>query len=455
MEDRVFAPLIAIQDYHVENRGQHIVDSWSNSLNETRSSSFPIEIVIHVLLFFLVFGMSASTDTKALSQQMQDKTPFIIGLMMQFLIMPFLGFLSVFILKNHGLTTPMSITLLIVTASPGGSYSNMLCNIFRADINLSITMTSISTIMSVFMLPVNLLLYSQVAFLNSTTDQPKESIIEALDFPALFTSVGITIAAIVSGIFSSYKVGSDGSYQTYSKHFGNLSGVALLVVSIFFSSSNSSGGDSGDDKEEQTKLWNQDWSFYVAVAAPCLVGLVLATIIGKIARLDNPQVVALSVECSYQNIGIATSAATAMFDNKTDIAQALAVPLFYGLVEAVFVGIFCFIAWKSGWTYAPPNEWFCRLLVGDCKKEGNGSLQEETERTDRNEMSIPFLPELADIDIDAYVEAIEDVDEESNKGTDEESHEDTDEEANKNLDEEANKDTDEDVKLDELINKAE
>jgi predicted Na+-dependent transporter len=46
------------------------------------------------------------------------------GITMQFLIMPLLGFVSVVVFKKWGLTTAMGISLLLVTSSPGGSYSN-------------------------------------------------------------------------------------------------------------------------------------------------------------------------------------------------------------------------------------------------------------------------------------------------------------------------------------------
>lgn len=33
-----------------------------------------------------------------------------------------------------------------------------------------------------------------------------------------------------------------------------------------------------------------------------------------------------------------------------ELAEALGVPLFYGMVEAVSVAVYCVIAWKLGWS---------------------------------------------------------------------------------------------------------
>ena len=51
-----------------------------------------------------------------------------------------------------------------------------------------------------------------------------------------------------------------------------------------------------------------------------------------------------------------------MFDNATERANALAVPLLYGAVEALVIGVYCLWAWKTGWTKAPSNESFWTVI---------------------------------------------------------------------------------------------
>jgi predicted Na+-dependent transporter len=79
------------------------------------------EIGAHVLLFFLVFGMSATVDIGHMRKQLRNKYALGTGIVLQFVILPFVGFVIVKILK---MDAPMGITLLVVTSSPGGSYSN-------------------------------------------------------------------------------------------------------------------------------------------------------------------------------------------------------------------------------------------------------------------------------------------------------------------------------------------
>ena len=69
----------------------------------------------------------------------------------------------------------------------------------------------------------------------------------------------------------------------------------------------------------------------------------------------------LAVECCYQNVGIATSVALTMFKGD-ELSTAMAVPLYYGLVEAGLLGIYCIIAWQAGWTKAPSKVSFCTMI---------------------------------------------------------------------------------------------
>jgi len=79
------------------------------------------EIAGNALLFFLVFGMSATVDIHMLLLQLKNIKAILMGIFLQFVILPMLGFLVV---KFGGLEQSAGISLLVVTSSPGGSYSN-------------------------------------------------------------------------------------------------------------------------------------------------------------------------------------------------------------------------------------------------------------------------------------------------------------------------------------------
>ena len=219
-------------------------------------------------------------------------------------------------------------------------------------------MTTVSSILSVGLLPANLLLYSYLAY-GTGHD---ESVLEALDFKTLFITLGIVLSAILTGLLAGYRYDSP-QFHVAANRFGSVCGLLLIVFSVFLSS-----GGGGSD----STFWSMEWSFYLAVAFPCLVGMSLANIISRAVNLSPPETVAIAIECCYQNTGIATSVAITMFDDKDERAQAVAVPLFYGVVEAVAIGLYCVCAWKWGWTKAPPDERLCVILGKTYEVEMDG-----------------------------------------------------------------------------------
>mmetsp|Transcript_13431 Transcript_13431/g.29167 ORF Transcript_13431/g.29167 Transcript_13431/m.29167 type:complete len:447 (-) Transcript_13431:109-1449(-) len=288
-----------------------------------------VDILGSMLLFFLVFGMSATVDTRSMAKQVKNKVAILTGITLQFLILPALGFIVV---KTLRMGHASGVTLLVVTSSPGGSYSNWWCSLFNADLALSVTMTAISTLLSVIMLPLNLLLYTRFSY--------DDNVVASLDWVSLFIALGVVISAIALGLFASAKVRSH-RFNKIANACGNFAGLALVLFSATMSNT---GGDS--------KLWEHPWTYYASVAAPCILGLIIANLLTSFVQLAKPERVTVSIECCYQNVGIATSVALTMFEDN-DLSEAMGVPLFYGLVEAFAVGVYCIGAWKCGWTKAP------------------------------------------------------------------------------------------------------
>jgi len=296
------------------------------------------EIGAHILLFFLVFGMSATVDIPRMKKQMRNRSALLIGIALQFVILPFVGFV---IVKLLNLPAPLGITLLVITSSPGGSYSNWWCSLFNAELALSVTMTALSTALSVFMLPLNLTLY-----VNSIYDG---DVVANLNWFSLILSLIVVMTGIVSGVLCSAWQNST-RFNLRANQMGNVAGVSLVVYSALVSSSS-----------EDASLWNQDPSFYIGVSLPAVFGVIIASQLALKADLEKPERVAVAVEACYQNTGIATSVAISMFEG-ADQATAIGVPLFYGICEMVILAIYCIACWKMGWTKAPADENICTVI---------------------------------------------------------------------------------------------
>jgi predicted Na+-dependent transporter len=304
------------------------------------------EVGSSVLLFGLVFGMSATVEPKQLRKQIRNRKALAIGMVLQFIVLPFCGFIVVKTLK---LPATMGITLMVITSSPGGSYSNWWCSLFNAELALSVTMTAISTLLSAIMLPANLVLYTRWTY--------SKAVVQSLDWFALFLELVVVIGGIGCGLFASArakKMGNEALFHRRANLCGNVAGIALITLSISINATGSA---------TQASLWTQSAVFYIGVALPAIMGLLIATYLATKADLEKPERVAVAVEACYQNTGIATSVAISMFAGSgDDLATAIGVPLYYGIVEALMLGVYCTICWKRGWTKAPPTERFLAML---------------------------------------------------------------------------------------------
>ncbi len=203
-------------------------------------------------------------------------------------------------------------------------------------------MTGVSTLLSVIMLPLNLVIY--------TTESYSTDVVNALDWFSLFLALIIVLGGITSGVLTSAYMNST-RFNLLANKLGNLAGLSLVLFSAVVSST---GQDSG--------IWSQNAVFYIGCAIPAIVGVILATFMATKLGLDLPERVSVAVEGCYQNTGIATSVAASMFQGE-DLKKAIGVPLYYGLVEMFILAIFCIVCWKFGWTKAPANESFFKIIV--------------------------------------------------------------------------------------------
>lgn len=115
-----------------QNGALDVDDNNDDDDEESSARAIVATVASNFFLFFLIFGLSATVEIKNLRRQLQNRFAIACGVLMQFVIMPLLGFLAVVTLREAGMTHPMAIALLVVTTSPGGSYSNWWCSLFNA-----------------------------------------------------------------------------------------------------------------------------------------------------------------------------------------------------------------------------------------------------------------------------------------------------------------------------------
>ena len=111
---------------------------------------------------------------------------------------------------------------------------------------------------------------------------------------------------------------------------------------------------------EKTPIWNREAKFFISVLVACFSGLALTLLITRFFKLTPPERVSITIECCYQNVGIATSIALNMYEGD-DVIAATGVPLMYGVCECFLLTSFGVFAHYMDWTYAIKKE----LSIGE------------------------------------------------------------------------------------------
>lgn len=101
-------------------------------------------------LAMIMIGMGITLSINDFRRVVQTPRQVVIGVAAQFTIMPFLGWA---IARGFALEPALAVGLILVACCPGGTASNVVSYIARADVALSVVMTMCSTFAAVVMTP--------------------------------------------------------------------------------------------------------------------------------------------------------------------------------------------------------------------------------------------------------------------------------------------------------------
>lgn len=106
----------------------------------------PLKWTIVPLLGVVMLGMGVTLTTSDFTATMKRPLIIALGVVLQFLLMPLIGWLLTRLLS---LPLPLAVGVILVGAAPGGTASNVITYLARGDVALSITLTSMTTMLAV------------------------------------------------------------------------------------------------------------------------------------------------------------------------------------------------------------------------------------------------------------------------------------------------------------------
>lgn len=240
-----------------------------------------------------MFGMGISLKVKDFSRIIKSPKPIVLGLLLQFLCMPFFAWgISSWLQLPLALTTGM----ILVGASPGGTASNVICYLAKGNVALSITITAFSTLLAIVATPAISWLY-----LGKSVDLPAMKM--------LIDIIKIIVLPVTAGVLINHIFGRH--LNSTRQVFPLISVFSIVIIIAIIVALN------------QARIGTVGSMLIAAVALHNALGLFFGYWIPRAFGLDKRTCKTLSIEVGMQNSGLAVALAVKYFSPVTALPGAL------------------------------------------------------------------------------------------------------------------------------------
>ena len=157
---------------------------------------------INIILAFVMYGVALGIKPHIFVEVFRKPKSVLLGMLCQMVLLP--AFTCLLAVLLTGWISPMmGLGMILVAACPGGNISNFMSSLAKANIELSVTLTAISTALAVILTPFNFWLWGSI-YLSSAavTAEIPTLVIPLWDvFKTIFILLGIPL---VLGILTSH-----------------------------------------------------------------------------------------------------------------------------------------------------------------------------------------------------------------------------------------------------------
>jgi BASS family bile acid:Na+ symporter len=123
-------------------------------------------VVIPLCLFLIMMGMGMTLITNDFKRVLKYPKAVSIGLLNQLILLPIIGFALANIMP---LRPEYAVGVMLLVLCPGGTTSNLFTFLAKGDVALSVTMTAIASIITVFSIPI-VLSFSLIHFMGAGSE---------------------------------------------------------------------------------------------------------------------------------------------------------------------------------------------------------------------------------------------------------------------------------------------
>jgi BASS family bile acid:Na+ symporter len=271
------------------------------------------KLISPIALALIMLGLGTSLKIDDFLRVFRYPKDFFVGLFCQMIILPIIAFL---LIKIINIPTEIALGVMIIAAAPGGVTSNILTKFANGDVALSISLTAIISLISIFSVP--FIIFFSADLLNIDYVQKNISIL-SISLKMFFV---VTIPVIVGMIIRHY---ANNFVLDKTKTIQRISvGLFIIVfISIYI--------------EEWDKIVN----FLIKAGTISLIlNITMMTVgfyIAKFFASGIAQQKCISLECGLQNGTLAVFVGTQLFDEIVYMVPTAAYALIMMITSILFL----------------------------------------------------------------------------------------------------------------------
>ena len=119
--------------------------------------------IVNILLAFIMFGVALGIKLDTFKDVFKNPKSLIVGLVLQWVALPALTTLLA-ILMNNWITPMIALGMILVSSCPGGNISNFMSSFAKGNVELSVSMTAITSAFATFITPLNFFLWGNLYY---------------------------------------------------------------------------------------------------------------------------------------------------------------------------------------------------------------------------------------------------------------------------------------------------
>ncbi len=260
--------------------------------------------LLGIMMMVIMFGMGASLTYKDFLIAFKKPRGVLIGLLCQYGIMPFLGYL---LAVSLGFPPAIAVGLILMGCMPGGTTSNIFTYFSKGVLALSIMMTSVSTLVAVVAVPALIELYSGLAGVSGEFKVPAGNVAQVLVVLLVPTILGMLLRKWNANIGAVVEL------------VGGLLGILVILFLIV----------TWVPRNHQL-LATTPAAVYAAAIGLGLIGMFLGYWLARLLGQDPNRARTVSLETGIQNGPLAVLIVTLTFSGTLQ-QEILLIPVLYSL----------------------------------------------------------------------------------------------------------------------------